>query len=65
MSLALAVFLVCVLHRDVFVHEELPVHVGDGVVGGFEVGVGYESVALGQSGFVARDLGRRDEGAEA
>lgn len=65
MSLALAVLLVRVLHADILVHEVLGVHVCDGVVGGLEVGVGDEAVAFGEAGFVAGDLGRRDQGAEA
>ena len=46
MSLAFAVLLVSVLNRDLFVHEVLAVHVCDGVVGRFEVGEGYEAIAL-------------------
>jgi hypothetical protein len=64
-ALSFAVFFVCVLHADFFVHQVLAVHVGDGVVGGFEVGVGDEAVAFGERGFVAGDLGGRDEGAKA
>ena len=59
MAFALAVLLVGVLDGDVFVHEVLVVHVGDGVVGGFEVGVGDEAVAFGEVGFVAGDLKAR------
>ena len=65
MPLALTVLLVGVLHADVLVHEVLRVHVCDCVVAGLEVGVGDEAVALGEAGFVAGDLGRGDEGAEA
>jgi len=36
----LPIFLVRVLHGHVFVHEVLPVHVRDRVVGGFECAVG-------------------------
>lgn len=63
-TFAFAVFLVGILHGDVFVHEVLAVHVRDGVVGGFEVGVGDESIAFREAGFISRDLGRRDQGAE-
>lgn len=64
-SLALAVLLVGVLHRDLLVREVLPVHVRNRVVGGFERGVRDEAVALGETGLVARDLGRCLEGPEA
>jgi hypothetical protein len=65
MAFALAVLLVGILHADVLVHEVLAVHVGDGVVGGLEGGVGDEAVALGEPGLVAGDLWRLDERAEA
>ena len=55
-ALAFAVFLVGVLDGDVLVHEILVVHVGDGVVGGFEIAVGDETVAFGEVGLVAGDL---------
>ena len=58
-ALAFAVFFVGVLDRDFLVHEVLAVHVGDGFVGGFEVGEGYETVAFGEVGIVAGDLGLR------
>ena len=56
-SFSLAVLLVGVLHRDVLVHEVLIVHVGNGIVRGFEVGVGYEAIAFGEVGFIAGKLG--------
>lgn len=59
------VFLVGVLDGDVFVHEVLPVHVRDRVVGGFEGAVGDEAVAFAEAGLVSCDLGGRLEGAEA
>lgn len=55
-ALAFAVFLEGVLDGDVLVHKVLVVHVGDGVVGGFEIAVRDEAVAFGEVGFVARDL---------
>jgi len=58
-TLAFAVFFVGVLDRDFFVHEVLAVHVGNGFVGGFEVGEGYEAVAFGEVGIIAGDLGLR------
>lgn len=64
-TLALAVLLESVLDRDLLVHEELAVHVLDRIVGGFERGVGDESIALADVGVVARDLGRSDQRAEA
>lgn len=64
-SLALAVLLVGVLDADVLVHEELAVHVVDGVVAGLEGAVADEAVALAEPVVVAGDLGGRDEGAEA
>jgi hypothetical protein len=38
MSLSLAILLVGVLHRHLLVHEILTIHIGNGSVGGFEVG---------------------------
>lgn len=64
-ALALAVLLVRVLHADVLIHEELAVHVVDGIVAGLEAAVADEAVALAQAVVVAGDLGRGDEGAEA
>ena len=58
-ALAFAVFFVGVLDRDFLVHEVLAVHVGDGFVGGFEVGKGYEAVPFGEVGIIAGDLGLR------
>lgn len=58
-ALAFAVFFVGVLDRDFFVHEVLAVHIGDGFIGGFEVGEGYEAVPFGEVGIVAGDLGLR------
>jgi hypothetical protein len=55
-AVAFAVLLVGVLDRDVLIHEVLVMHVGDRVVGGLKVGVGYEPVAFGEIGFVAGDL---------
>jgi hypothetical protein len=55
-AVAFAVLLVGVLDRDVLIHEVLVMHVGDRVVGGLKVGVGYEAVAFGEIGFVAGDL---------
>ena len=64
-ALALAVFLIGVLHADVLVHEVLAVHVGYGIIGGFEVGVGDKAVAFGEGSFVAGDFWRGEERAEA
>jgi hypothetical protein len=64
-ALALAVLFVGVLYADVLIHEVLSVHVGDSVVGGLEVGVGDEAIALREARLIARDLGRLDQGAEA
>lgn len=64
-ALALAVLLVGVLHADVLVHKILPIHIGNGVVGSFEVAIGDEAIALGQSLIAARNLGWSNERAEA
>ena len=45
-AFALSVLFVCVLHRDLFVHHELAVHVGDGIVRGVKVGIRHESISL-------------------
>lgn len=63
-AFSLAVLFVGVLHTDVLVHEVLVVHVGDGVVGGFEVGIADKAVAFGEVGFVAGDLRFVSEGLE-
>jgi Tfp pilus assembly protein PilZ len=55
-SLAFAVLLVSVLNGDLFVHQVLTVHVGDGVIRGLEVGERDESVALGKIVFVTGNL---------
>jgi hypothetical protein len=60
-TLALAVLLVRILHRNLLVHHVLVVHVLDGVVRGLEVGVRHKSIALGQHLFVPCDLGRTRE----
>jgi hypothetical protein len=64
-SFSFSVFLVGVLDRDVFVHEILPVHVCDRVVGGFECAVGDEAVAFAEPRLIPCNLRGRLEGAEA
>jgi hypothetical protein len=64
-ALALAVLLESVLHRDLLVHQELAVHVRDRVVRGVEGSVRDETIALAEVRFVAGDLGRRHQRAEA
>lgn len=61
MALALAVLLVGILNGYLFVHQNLAVHVGDGRIGGFEVGEGNESVALGEAVVVASNLEKKKE----
>lgn len=56
MTLPLAVFLVSVLHVDLFVHEELIMHGFDCFVRSFKRIVGYETEALRYSLVVAGDL---------
>jgi hypothetical protein len=63
--LSFPIFLVGVLHGHVFIHEVLPVHVRDRVVGGFECAVGDKAVAFAEPGFIPCDFGGRLEGAEA
>ena len=55
-ALAFAVLFVGVLDGDFFVHEILAIHVGNGIVGGLEIGEGDETVAFGEVGFVAGNL---------
>lgn len=38
MPFTLAIFLVCVLNRDLFIHQILGIHVGDSCVRRFEIG---------------------------
>jgi hypothetical protein len=47
MSLSLAILFVGILHRNLLVHEILTVHIGNGRVGGLEIGEGDETVTLG------------------
>ena len=65
MSLAFAVLFVRILYRYFLVHEVLAVHICNGVVRSFEVGIGDEAVAFGESGLVAGYLWLRNQGAEA
>jgi hypothetical protein len=58
MSFSFAIFLVGVLDRDFLVHEVLAVHVGYGVVRGFEVGEGDEAIAFGEIAIVSRNLSK-------
>ena len=64
-TLAFTVLFVGVLYTDFLVHEVLAAHVGDGIIGGLEVGVGDEAVAFGQVGLVTSDLGLGNECTEA
>lgn len=64
-SLSLAVLLVGVLHGDVLVHKELPIHVVDGIVASFKGAVAHEAIALAQAVVVAGDLGGYGEGTKA
>ena len=64
MALALAVLLESVLHRDLLVHQELAVHVGDRIVRSVEGRVRDEAVALAEVRLVTGDFGRRDQRAE-
>jgi len=63
-AFALAVLLVSVLHRNLLVHNVLAMHAGNGGVGRLEVAEGDETVALGQVGLVAGNLGGVDQGPE-
>ena len=47
MSLSLTILFVGILHRNLLVHEILTVHIGNGRVGGLEIGEGDETVTLG------------------
>ena len=64
-AFAFTILLVGVLYTDFLVHEVLPAHICDGIVGGLEVGVGDEAVTFGQVRLVASDLGLGNECAEA
>lgn len=48
MSLSLAILFVGILHRNLLVHKVLAVHIGNGRIGGLEVGEGDEAITLGQ-----------------
>lgn len=64
-TLALAVFLVGILHCNLLVHEVLAVHIGDCGVRGFEIGVAHKTISLAEILFVACNIGRRNETAKA
>jgi hypothetical protein len=55
-TLAFAVLFEGVLDGYLLVHQVLSIHVGDGVVGSFEVGEGYKAEALGETSVIASDL---------
>ena len=55
-TLAFAILFVGILYRDFFVHEVLPIHAFDGLVGGFKGVVGDEAVAFGGTRLVPGDL---------
>jgi hypothetical protein len=46
MSLAFPILLVCILYRNLFVHQVLTIHVGDSRVRGFEIGKRNKSISL-------------------
>ena len=56
MSLAFPILLVRILHRNLFVHQVLAIHVGDGRVRGFEIGKRHKSVSLGQIVVITSNL---------
>lgn len=56
MSFSLAILLVGILYRDLFVHEVLATHVGDRSIRRLEITKGHESVALGQVVVISRNL---------
>ena len=62
-TFALAVLLVGVLHRDVFVHQILAIHVCDGVIGGSKSSR-RRSRSLSRGRLIPRDLGQGDPGTE-
>lgn len=64
-AFAFAILLVRVLDSDLAVHQELAVHLRDGVVRRLESGEADEAVALAEVVLVACHLGRADEGTEA
>ena len=58
-SLTLSILLVRILNRNLLAHDILVVHAGDSRVGGFEVAVRDETIALGCArDVVARNLWR-------
>jgi hypothetical protein len=61
MALSLAVFLVRILHVDLFVHEKLFIHAFDRFVGGLKRVVGYEAEPFRDTGFVSCNLGSRNQ----
>ena len=56
MALAFAVFLVCILYRDFFVHQILAVHIRDCGIRGFKVAKRDESISFREVRLVARNL---------
>ena len=54
--LSFAVFLVCILNGNFFVHEVLSVHVGYRFVGGFEIRERDEAITFGQICLISSNL---------
>ena len=65
MSLSFAVLLVGILHGEVLIHEELSIHIVDGIVASFKGAVAHKTIALAQAVVVAGHLGGYGEGTEA
>lgn len=66
MSLALAIFLIRVLNCDLFGHDVLVVHAGDGRIRGLEIAVGDETVTFRRGcDFIARNLWRIHQWSES
>jgi hypothetical protein len=55
-AFSLAILLVCVLHVDLFVHEELLVHAFYRFIGGFEGVIGDKTKSLRDTGVISRNL---------
>jgi hypothetical protein len=66
MPLSFAIFLICVLNADVFVHEILAVHICNSIIRGLKITVGYEAIALREAVLgIACNLWWGDERAKA
>lgn len=65
MSFTFPILLVCVLHRDLLVHQKLPVHICNRRVTSLEIREGHKSIPFSQITRVPRQLWRGHQSAKS